>query len=390
MSKRIAFQNFLDTITSFMRNDATSPRVYQLQDKDYTFGDASGPDVVNDNDVALYDSTSGKLLKAQTRSDFLIDASILAEGENVQTDDYTLAATDVLKTIIMNKGTAVNLTVPSNGAVPFEVNTKIGIRRIGAGQLTIVQSGSVTVIPSLGALTDAGQYSLMLLTKTGTNSWYLDNGSTVNAVPPSRTIAGLDLSTNRTSNELNLALASMFQFFHANSTYNRYYGSAIIYGTPSTLAVTVGSLRASPFFVGVNKAFDRIQCEVTTFGASSKVRLGVYSDNGSGYPGALVVDSGELDAGSNGVKPATISVSLTPGVYWLAILGGTATCTYRTFGGASLLSTIFGWDSAMGATTRDPHFSVAKTYGALPDPFTAGATINTTANNMAIILLGKS
>lgn len=101
---------------------------------------------------------------------------ILSYPETEQTDDYVLELTDGFTTVIMNKGTAVNLTVPPNSSVAFPVGTMIAVRRIGAGELTFVAGSGVTINSSLGALTDADQYALMLLTKTGTNTWYLDNG----------------------------------------------------------------------------------------------------------------------------------------------------------------------------------------------------------------------
>lgn len=324
-----------------------------------------------------------------TPADLKYYNGVTVEIENIQTIDYTLVIGDMFKTIIMNKATAINLTVPPNSSVAFPVATKIAVRRIGAGQLTFVQGSGVTIITSLGAFTDPGIDVLCLLTKTATNTWYLDNGIPNSAVPTSRTLAGLDLTTNRTASELDIALGLVFSVILRGATYNRLYGSSwVTAGSTSTASLATGSLKASPFIVSRAMTLDAIYAEVTTFGASSKVRLGVYADNGSGYPASLVAGSAEIDAGSNGVKSdATYSASLTPGLYWLACLGGTAACTYRAEGGTSYYPAVLGFDAAMGGTVRQAYWVVAQAYGALPGSFPAGATINNTGTNIPLVLV---
>lgn len=54
MAKRIAFKNFIDTITSFIRNDATIARQWNLKDRDGT--------LLDDTDMSeLTDSIAGKI-----------------------------------------------------------------------------------------------------------------------------------------------------------------------------------------------------------------------------------------------------------------------------------------------------------------------------------------
>lgn len=140
-----------------------------------------------------------------------IRASVL----NTQTDSYTPVLSDAFKTIIMNKATATNLTIPPNSSVAYNINTVIFFRRTGAGVMSFVAGAGVTLVTSSGGLTDSGQNTLMSATKNGTNTWNIDNGLTVNItsadvtgalgytpVTNARTIAGLDLTTNRTISEL--------------------------------------------------------------------------------------------------------------------------------------------------------------------------------------------
>lgn len=103
--------------------------------------------------------------------------------------------------------------------------------------------------------------------------------------------------------------------------------SGAIYTSPrddatSSSSATVGSLYALPFPVdvpppsGVNALAVRVQ----TAAAGSTVALGVYADNGHGFPGAKVADAGTVDCSSGGDKYAVVSWTPTTGLYWLAVL----------------------------------------------------------------------
>lgn len=96
---------------------------------------------------------------------------------NTQTGDYTLALSDRNKIVEANKATAISFTVPANGTIAFPIGTIIWLRRVGIGVLTIVQDSGVTVTGSSGALTDPGLNVTMVIRKTGTDTWDLQNGT---------------------------------------------------------------------------------------------------------------------------------------------------------------------------------------------------------------------
>ena len=76
----------------------------------------------------------------------------------------------------------------------------------------------------------------------------------------------------------------------------------------ATATPTAGVLYVAPFFVPSAVTLIRIGAEVTTGGsAGAVVRLGIWSDTGSGYPGALVLDAGTIDGTSATVQEITIS-----------------------------------------------------------------------------------
>lgn len=133
------------------------------------------------------------------------------------------------------------------------------------------------------------------------------------------------------------------------------------------------NIRAVPFVApGRGGTLDRIAIEITSIAAANNMRLGLYNSKGSGniYPDELIVDSGDLSTGSLGQVAHTISEALVAGeVYWLALISS-ATIGVRALASASQDRTILG---GLG-TGQHSHLVSAQAFGALPDPFPAGAT----------------
>jgi len=107
------------------------------------------------------------------RADTAMQAADIAAAQyaviNAQTVSYTLALTDVSKSVEVNSATVVNVTVPPNSSVAFPVGTMIEVVQIGAGQITIVAGAGVTVNPT-SAKTRV-QWSSLGLRKRATNTW---------------------------------------------------------------------------------------------------------------------------------------------------------------------------------------------------------------------------
>lgn len=132
----------------------------------------------------------------------------------------------------------------------------------------------------------------------------------------------------------------------------------------SVFAVSVDVLRLSRFIVETDTTFDRIGLECTTLAAGGKARVGVYADN-AGIPdgSALIVESGELDMSSTGLKVSTINQALTRGIYWVAGVSGVlASAVPLSFNGTGrALSHGTG-----GLNAHTPGRSAAHAYAALP------------------------
>lgn len=140
-------------------------------------------------------------------------------------------------------------------------------------------------------------------------------------------------------------------------------GGSLITGTPPAGAA---SIEFVPFIPARDITVDRLDIEVTAAVAASSAHLGIYADDGSGAPGALLDETvAALDTSSIGVKNSGTDIgplTLEAGVlYWLAFHPSHAITT-RQLGPAQLAlihnagSNNFTWAKATQA------------FGSLPDP----------------------
>lgn len=83
----------------------------------------------------------------------------------------TLALIDAGKYINCTAGTAVTITIPLNATAAFPISTEIDVWQDGAGVVSFVGAGGVT-IHSVG-LSLAAQYRAATLKKVGTNTWHI-------------------------------------------------------------------------------------------------------------------------------------------------------------------------------------------------------------------------
>ena len=103
----------------------------------------------------------------------------------------------------------------------------------------------------------------------------------------------------------------------------RYYAS----GNGNAFAAvsfTNGSYRVSPFYVREYIQISKIGIQIAEAGSNgAKVRIGIYADNGKGYPGELVRDFGTISAVDVGPMEIDLGydsefgiLELYPGLYW--------------------------------------------------------------------------
>ena len=157
------------------------------------------------------------------------------------------------------------------------------------------------------------------------------------------------------------------------------YHAGINAADMSTAATSANNLDMLPFYVPDSQTFDRIAINVTTLSAGS-ARLGIYADTGGVYPGELLVDAGEVDTGTAGIKWCAINVTLLPGLYWLARIQDAAP-TLRSLFHYTMIP-LGNADLGVSVVTG---YRFAQAYGVLPNPFPAGA-VDITSGRPAVFL----
>lgn len=147
---------------------------------------------------------------------------------------------------------------------------------------------------------------------------------------------------------------SYFRKRGANLT--RWYTGGVNAVANATVSLTKNITRYVPFIVPVTQTISLIACEVTTFGTAGAVaRLGIYdaiTNTASAFhlqPQNVVADCGTVPIDSNGVKSITgLTVTLTPGLYFLALNhNSTAATTFRSLGAAAC-PVIFALSTGIG------------------------------------------
>lgn len=230
--------------------------------------------------------------------------------------------------------------------------------------------------------------SLATLPFTGNERFPLDTQLTAGATPEMEA-ASLSQIANMMGGNLPLA-ASRFYGLPAGST-------------PGTLLTVTATLYAYPYYIPGPSTIKTIGIDTTTGQTGGGCFLGIYADNGAGYPGTLVTSSNNTVAlaATSGAAiqnyTPTGGVLLQAGWYWLASIF-TASGTFPTVADVSALytplSTQLGSDTALhlAATSGQAAtgISVAGTYGTLSGinsgVFPASATLTLNAGTPLVIL----
>lgn len=168
------------------------------------------------------------------------------------------------------------------------------------------------------------------------------------------------------------------------TTANRWNIGHQMNGAPlTTLAVTLGRLYAFPLYIHKALRLQDLGFNVSTAVAASNGRIGIYADDGNGYPGSLLTgsDVAALATATTGFKsnamPATTAMDLLAGrVYWVAANFSHAV-TLRAVALASCWP-ILGFDNAAATVAPGLGWIATLAFGALPASYPAGAAIHVT------------
>lgn len=151
---------------------------------------------------------------------------------------------------------------------------------------------------------------------------------------------------------------------------NNYYGPM---GSTSTAALTLNRLTVVPFYVPRRVTINQLGVNVTTASGTpdTEGRVGIYADvqdGYGGYPGDLVTGSaGTVATDAIAFATATVDATLNPGLYWLAFVPQTVTCSTATF---TSHNPMVGYATA-GFMAGRSGYALTDVSGALPSTFTA-------------------
>jgi hypothetical protein len=145
-------------------------------------------------------------------------------------------------------------------------------------------------------------------------------------------------------------------------------------GSPSTSnGLGNGTLRVAPYYIASRVQFVRLGAEITVVGdVGSVLRLGIYADDGNGYPGALVLDAGTIPADAVAVAEIVIALTLNPGLYWFggAVQAAAVTQpTVRTVSAAAASPVVTVGSAGPVAGLQTAGYTMGGIAGALPSPF---------------------
>lgn len=165
----------------------------------------------------------------------------------------------------------------------------------------------------------------------------------------------------------------------------RWFGPASTSAGAISVSLSSSILYAVPFFTPKKMTFDAIGVTVSGALLAGYARLGIYSDDGNGYPNSLVLDAGEISIGvdETGDKTISINVSIT-GLNWLVWLSSLGFAIYGI--AATAIIALLG--GAYPGSTPYNQYRKVYTYGALPTTFPSGATPFMT--NVPLIALRKA
>lgn len=148
----------------------------------------------------------------------------------------------------------------------------------------------------------------------------------------------------------------------------QYYDNSFQGTASATLAGAANRIDLAPYYTSVSLPIDRIGVAVSTGVASALAKVVIYSADASGWPGALLYESGNLDCATTGMKEATLDFTFTSGtIYWLGVRHS-STATIRAINVSSAVN--LGLTSATASNYATILRRTVTFASAAPDPWT--------------------
>lgn len=287
----------------------------------------------------------------------------------IKTGTYAAVSGDLVR--VDATAGPISITLPTAAA-----GLMIAVKKIdsSANAVTITPAGADT-IDTLSSITlTLSRESRVLLGMA--NGWVVQTGLTTVSSLDTRYDARYGTLANTTTLQTDTALLKG----PGMATSGAYYYTSSPNGVVPSNTLGVGTLRVVPWVVPKPLSISRIGAEIATVGeAGSKLRLGVYNDNGSGLPGTLLFDSGQINGDSATVQEITATRVIPAGLYWVGGVVQSVTTTQPTVRIASVVSwtpPVPIWLGPTIPTSNSVVLGVSMTgvTAALPTPFVASAS----------------
>jgi len=127
--------------------------------------------------VSINTAVTADLTTAQTLTNKTLTAPVINLSLNAQTGTtYTFVLGDNGKLVTASNASAQTYTIPLNSSVAYAVGAQINVIQIGAGQVTIVGAGGVTVASNAATSSTPkcrNQYAAATCIKVATDTWYV-------------------------------------------------------------------------------------------------------------------------------------------------------------------------------------------------------------------------
>jgi len=140
-----------------------------------------------------------------------------------------------------------------------------------------------------------------------------------------------------------------------------------------------GILNAMPIWIPRDLTIDKIGCWVVTGNAGTVARIGIYNDNGQGFPGTVLLDAGTFSGTTAGAKEIDINQAVSKGLYWLGFLGEVGPINVSGWTGTTGLVSDADLADLVVGDGGSCYRKSAVAAGALPTPFPADAIPSSTA-----------
>ena len=209
---------------------------------------------------------------------------LIAMTQNAQTGTtYTLAATDFTKLVTLSNASPVTVTVPLESSVAWVAGTQLRLMNLGAGVVTVVGAGGVTIN---GSPLTLAQYKNATLTKTGTNTWTFNGSSAAPGMdlitPTSVAGSGVTLS----GGQINFSGSTSIS---ANGVFTSAYENYLILHNVTGVTGTDAEFRARLRLAGTDAATSYATVRVYSAGSSVVAQLPATTSffvgaSDSGYP----------------------------------------------------------------------------------------------------------